>query len=114
MSHPFGDVLPRPNGIYCHYDAAADANTNVEAQLKDMTRDDFEALEGTIDGHDRCQAWARQPFSAIARSWGCSGAFVGAWAGGRGVTVTINREGGNQAAMNAAAEAIATKILLTP
>ena len=109
-----GDVLPRPNGIYCHYAAAANANTNVEAQLKDMTRDDFEAFEGLIDETRPLSGVGEAAFQRDSSIMGLSGAFVGAWAGGRGVTVTISREGGNQAALNAAAQAIATKILSTP
>ena len=109
-----GDVLPRPNGIYCHYAAAANANTNVEAQVKDMTRDDFEASEGRIDETRPLSGVGEAAFQRDSSIMGLSGAFVAAWAGGRGVTVTINREGGNQAAMNAAAQAIAAKVLLTP
>jgi hypothetical protein len=109
-----GDGVPRPNGIYCHYAASADANTNVEAQLKDMTRDEFEEFEGTIDGTRPLAGVGEAAFQRESSIMGLGGAFVAAWSGGRGVTVSINREDGDQAAMSAAAQQIAAKVLLAP
>lgn len=106
-----GDVVPRPNGIYCHYAAADDANTNVEAQLKDMTRTEFETLAENLDTTTPLPGVGEVAFSRSSSNLGIPGAAVAAWSGGRGVTVSINSEG-NQSAMLAAAQAIATAVLL--
>ena len=107
-----GDVVPRPNGIYCHYKAAADGNTNVEAQLKDMTQAEFETLADTLGATTPIQGVGSVAFGRSTSIMGIPGAAVAAWSNGRGVTVSINREGADQAVMDAAAQAIAAAVLL--
>jgi hypothetical protein len=107
-----GDVLPRGNGIYCHYAAAGNANVNVEAQLKDMTRAEFEALATTLGATTSVSGIGEVAFSRPDSSiMGGSGVAIAAWSNGRGVTVSINRAG-EQSLMLAAAQAIAAAALL--
>jgi hypothetical protein len=106
-----GEVVPRPNGIYCHYDLTGDANTNVEAQLKEMTRDEFEALAETMDATIPVTGVGEAAFRRDSSSLGGGGSTVVAWSGGQGVTVVVNLEGGDQAVVNQATEAIAQAIL---
>jgi hypothetical protein len=107
-----GDVVPRGNGIYCHYAAAGNANVNVEAQLKDMTREEFEALATTLGATTPLPGVGEVAFARPDSSMmGGSGSAVAAWSGGRGVTVSINRAG-EETVMLAAAKAIAAAVLL--
>ena len=105
-----GDVLPRPNGVYCHYKLTGDANTNAEAQLKEMTREELEALADTIGATTPLPGVGDVAFSRATSIMGVPGAAVAAWSDGRGVTVSINREG-DQLAMLATATAIAAAVL---
>ena len=109
-----GDVVPRPNGVYCHYTATGDPNTNVEAQLKLMTRDDFESLAETLAATTEISGVGESAFGRDGSSMGGEGATIVAWGNGRGITVLLNREGGDQAEMNAAVKAIATAALAAP
>jgi hypothetical protein len=86
----FGDVVPRPNGVYCHYAAAANPQSNVEAQLKEMTRDEFEALAETLGVNDPLAGVGEAAYMLNAGTVGGPGLTVLAWADGRGVTVVIN------------------------
>jgi hypothetical protein len=106
-----GDVLPRPNGIYCHYILTGNANTNAEAQLKEMTREELEALADNVGATTPLPGVGEVAFSRASAILGVPGAAVAAWSDGRGVTVSINRDG-DQAAMLAAATAIASAALL--
>jgi Protein of unknown function (DUF3558) len=108
-----GEVVPRPNGVYCHYAAAADANHNVEAQVNNLTRQEFGVLASAMGLSDPLPGVGEQAFKLDRALLGGEGAVVLAWAGGRVVNVTINAEG-DQAAMNAAATAIATTVLALP
>ena len=105
-----GDVLPRPNGIYCHYAAADDANVTVEAQLKDMTRVEFDALSETLSVTTPLAGVGEAAYQLDRSIMGVPGATVLAWSGGRGVSVSINNAG-DQPQLLAAAIAIATKVL---
>jgi len=106
-----GDVVPRPNGVYCHYSATGDTGTNVEAQLKAMSRDEFESLADTLGATNEVSGVGQGALGRDESSMGGEGATIVAWDNGRGVTVLLNREGGEQAAMNAAVKAIAIAAL---
>jgi len=106
-----GDVLPRPNGVYCHYTATGDANTNVEAQLKAMSRDEFESLADPLTATNEISGVGEAALGRDGSSMGGEGATIVAWGNGRGVTVVLNREGGDQTAINAAVKAIAIAAL---
>lgn len=108
-----GDVVPRPNGIYCHYAAADDGNLNVDAQLKDMARAEFDASVLFFGMTEQVDGVGEVAYQLERSTLGGAGAFVLAWANGRRVTVHINNDG-DQAAMNAAAQAIAVKVLASP
>jgi hypothetical protein len=88
-----GDVVPRPNGIYCHYALAADANVNVEAQLKDMTRDEFEAQATTLLMTEPLAGAGEAAFQRATGIMGLPGTSILVFGGGRGVTVSITAEG---------------------
>lgn len=107
-----GDVVPRGNGIYCRYSAANDGNTNVEAQLKNMTRAEFEPLSDTLHATTALPGVGELAFSRATSILGIPGAAVTAWSGGCGVTVSINRAG-DPAQLLAAAQAIAAAVLLS-
>jgi hypothetical protein len=111
VSEPeFGDVLPRPAGIYCHYALAADANVNVEVQLNEMTREGLEALAVTLLMDQPLDGVGEVAFQRASSIMGLPGVSIAAWADGRGVTVSINGEG-DPAAQLAAASAIAEAAL---
>ena len=105
-----GEVVPRPNGIYCHYTATADANHNVEAQLKDMTRAEFDALAERLKMEEELPNLGEAAYKLDRSMMGGPGAVVLAFAGSRGVTVVINAER-DQAAMLTAAADIAQAVL---
>jgi hypothetical protein len=109
-----GDVVPRPNGIYCHYvlTGTPNTNTNVEAQLKEAPRTEFEALAETMGAEIPLTGVGEAAFRRDTSSFGGGGATIVAWGDGKLATVIINREGGDQATLNAAAEAIAKAVLL--
>ena len=80
----FGDVVPRPNGVYCHYKLTGDANTNVEVQLKQTPRSEAEALAATMGTdiavpglgelafrRDTCKLWRRRSHRPGVGQW-CS------------------------------------------
>jgi hypothetical protein len=106
-----GDVVPRPNGVYCHYSASGDAGTNVEAQVKAMSRDEFESLAETLGATKVISGVGEAAFGSDQSSMGGGGATIVAWDNGRGVTVVLNREGGDQATMNVGVKAIAIAAL---
>jgi hypothetical protein len=111
MDEPgFGDVVPRPNGIYCHFQLTGDAGTNVEAQLKNMTREEFESLAETLGATTELSGVGEAAFGRDGSSMGGPGATVVAWSNGQGVTILLNREG-DQAEMTEAARAIAAAVL---
>jgi len=105
-----GEVLPRPNGIYCHYPLASDANVNVEAQLKDMTREEFDALVVTLGMDQPLEGIGEAASQRSSSIMGLPGVAIAAWADSKGVTVSINGEG-DAAAQLAAASAIAEAAL---
>lgn len=105
-----GDVLPRPNGVYCAYHATGDPNTRIDAQLKGMTRAEFDALSETL-GVTTPLPGAGDVAYGLDRSFmGVNGATVLAWSNGLGVTVDLHREG-TQAEMLGAATAVAAAAL---
>jgi hypothetical protein len=101
-----GDVVPRPNGIYCHYALAADANVSVEAQLKEMTREEFGALATTLQMTEPLEGTGEAAFQRATGIMGLPGTSILVFGGGRGVTVSITAEG-DAATQLAAAIAIA-------
>ncbi|MEO6349533.1 MAG: hypothetical protein ABIP53_02690 [Candidatus Limnocylindrales bacterium] len=105
-----GDVVPRPNGVYCHYAAAAEANHNVEAQVNNLTKQEFAVLASALGMSEPLAGVGEQAYKLDRALLGGEGSVVLAWAAGRVVTIIINDDG-NQAAMNAAATAIATAVL---
>lgn len=107
-----GDVLPRPNGVYCHYNAT-DNSANVEAQLKSMTEAEFDALAQTIDTTEPVSGVGTKAFKRDTSITGGAGVTLAAWSNGQGVTVTIFNPNGQQAAMLDAAKAIAQAALAT-
>ena len=109
----FGDVVPRPNGIYCRYSAAADANVNVEAQLKEMTRAEFDELAGLLGMTESLSGVGDAAYLLERSTMGGAGASVAAFDGTRGVTVILNGEG-DSAALIAATTAIAEAALASP
>jgi hypothetical protein len=98
-----GEVVPRPNGIYCRYSSASDANVNVEAQLKDMTRSEFDELAGILGLTEPLGGLGEAAFQLERSTMGGAGASVAAFAGGRGVTVILNGAGDPDAQIVAAA-----------
>lgn len=105
-----GAVLPRPNGVYCAYQATGDRNTRVDAQLKSMTRAEFETLSETLSITTPLPGVGEVAFIRDGSFMGVAGATVLAWSAGRGVTVDLHREG-SQSEMDAAAAAIASAAL---
>ena len=97
-----GDVVPRPNGIYCHYALAADANINVEAQLKEMSRDEFEAQATTLQMTEPLTGTGEAAFQRATGIMGLPGTSIFVFGGGRGVTVAITGEGDAAAQLAAA------------
>ena len=106
-----GDVLPRPNGVYCHFVLSGDASTNVEAQLKDATRAEFESLADTMGADIPLTGLGEAAFRRDSSSFGGGGVTVVAFGDGKLATVILNREGTEQALMNTAVEAIAQAVL---
>lgn len=106
-----GDVVPRPNGVYCHYRLAGDANTTAEAQFDDMTMAEYEQKAQALNMATPLAGVGEAAYQLDRSTMGGPGASVLAWAGGRGISVLINRTGADQAALLSAAKAIATKIL---
>ena len=104
-----GDVVPRPAGIYCHYALADDANVNVEAQLKEMQRPEFDALAETLGLSEPLSGVGEAAFQRDSSIMGGPGVTLLAWNGTSGVTVTINRDG--DASEMTSASAIATRAL---
>ena len=88
-----GDVVPRPNGIYCHFALATDANVNVEAQLKEMTREEFDAQATTLQMTEPLEGVGEAAFQRATGIVGLPGTSVFVFGGGRGVTVSITAEG---------------------
>lgn len=106
----FGDVVPRPNGVYCHYSLTGNANTNVDVQVKESSRADAESLANTM-GATPVANLGEVAFRRDSSSLGGGGVTLVAWSSGIRVTVLVNREGADQALMNAAAEGIARAVL---
>jgi len=98
-----GEVVPRPNGIYCHYSASADPNLNVEAQLKDMSRDEFDDLVVTLGLTDPLAGVGEAAFTLDRSTMGGAGASIAAFGGGRGVTVILNGDGDSAPQLEAVA-----------
>jgi hypothetical protein len=105
-----GDVLPRPNGIYCHY-AAAQGSANAEAQLKEVTDAEFGELAETLGTTDAVTGVGETAFKRDTSITGDVGVTLAAWSTGRGVTVTIYNPTGEAGQMLDAAKAIAQAVL---
>jgi hypothetical protein len=88
-----GDVVPRPNGIYCHYALAADANVNYEAQLKEMTLAEFEETETALSMTEPLDGVGEAAYQKANGIMGLPGTTIFVFGGGRGVTVSITGEG---------------------
>ena len=105
-----GDVLPRPSGVYCHYNAAT-GRANTEAQLNAMDAAGFAKLASTIGTSEAVSGVGEKAFKRDTSITGDVGVTLAAWAGGRGVTVTIFNPAGQSAQMLDAAKAIAQAAL---
>ena len=105
-----GEVVPRPNGIYCRYTSVADAGVNVEAQLKEQTRAEFDELVGFLNMTEPLDGVGEAAFQLERSTLGGAGASVAAFNAGRGVVVIINGEG-DTAAQLAAAVSVAEAAL---
>jgi hypothetical protein len=88
-----GDVVPRPNGIYCHYALAADDRVTVEAQLKEMTREEFDRQATTLLMDQPLDGVGEAAFQRATGILGLPGTSILVFGGGRGVNVTITAEG---------------------
>jgi hypothetical protein len=88
-----GDVVPRPNGIYCHYALAADDGVTVEAQLKEMTQAEFEQKATVLLMEDPLEGVGEAAFQRATGILGLPGISILVFGGGRGVNVTITAEG---------------------
>lgn len=88
-----GDVVPRPNGIYCHYALAADENVNVEAQLKEMTQAEFEATATQLEMSEPLEGVGEKAYQKPNGIMGLPGTTIFVFGGGRGVSVAITAEG---------------------
>jgi hypothetical protein len=104
-----GDVLGGP-GIYCHYALASDDNVNVEAQLSDMTRAEFDAKATTLLMDQPLANVGEAAFQRATGIVGLPGTSIFVFDGGRGVTVAITADG-DAATQLAAAIAIAEAAL---
>jgi len=104
-----GDVLGGP-GIYCHYALASDDNVNVEAQLSDMNRDEFDAKATTLLMDEPLDGVGEAAFQRATGIVGLPGTSILVFGGGRGVSVAITAEG-DAAAQLAAAIVIAEAAL---
>jgi len=105
-----GDVVPRPNGIYCHYALASDDNVNVEAQLKEMSREEFTALATRLLMDQPLEGVGEGAFRRATGIVGLPGTSIVVFREGRGVTVSITGEG-DAADQLAAAVVIAEAVL---
>jgi hypothetical protein len=97
-----GDVVPRPNGIYCHYPLAADANEHVEAQLKEMTQAGFEETATALSMTEALEGVGEAAYQKPNGIMGLPGTTILVFGGGRGVTVSITAEGDAAAQLEAA------------
>ena len=88
-----GEVVPRPNGIYCHYALAADENVNVEAQLKEMTEAEFEATATQLEMSEPLEGVGEKAYQKPNGIMGLPGTTIFVFGGGRGVSVAITAEG---------------------
>ena len=104
-----GDVLGGP-GIYCHYALASDDNVNVEAQLSDATRAEFDERATTLLMDEPLDGVGEAAFQRATGIVGLPGTSIFVFGGGRGVTVSITAEG-DAAAQLAAAIVIAEAAL---
>ena len=104
-----GDVLGGP-GIYCHYALASDDNVNVEAQLSDMTRAEFDTKATNLLMDQPLDGVGEAAFQRATGIVGLPGMSILVFGGGRGVTVSITAEGDADAQL-AAAIAIAQAAL---
>ena len=97
-----GDVVPRPNGVYCHYALAADANVNVEAQLKEMTQAEFETTATQLEMSEPLEGVGEKAYQKANGIMGLPGTTIYVFGGGRGVNVAITGEGDAAAQLAAA------------
>lgn len=97
-----GEVVPRPNGIYCHYALAADENVNVEAQLKEMTQAEFEATATQLEMSEPLEGVGEAAYQKANGIMGLPGTTIFVFGGGRGVSVAITAEGDAAAQLAAA------------
>ena len=110
----FGDVVPRPNGVYCRYQLTGNANTNVEVQLRQMALSEAQSLAQTLGAETAVAGLGDLAFLRESSSLGGAGATLVAWSHDVGLTVSLNREGAEQAVLSSAVEAIARVVLGSP
>jgi hypothetical protein len=87
-----GDVLGGP-GIFCHYALAGDDNVNVEAQLSEMTRAEFDAKATTLLMDQPLDGVGEAAFQRATGIVGLPGISIFVFGAGRGVSVAITAEG---------------------
>jgi hypothetical protein len=97
-----GEVVPRPNGIYCHYALASDDNVSVEAQLKEMTQAEFETTATQLEMTTPLEGVGEAAYQKPNGIMGLPGTTIFVFGGGRGVNVAITAEGDAAAQLAAA------------
>jgi len=110
VSEPeYGDVAGS-DGVYCYFTVAGDADTNVEAQVESMDQERFNSLAQIIGATTPLAGVGRSAFIRENSVEGVPGSTVLAWDEGLAVTIDLARDG-DQAEMDAAAKALAIKLL---
>jgi hypothetical protein len=110
VSEPdYGDVAGS-DGVYCYYTVAGNADVNVEAQVEQLTQDEFNSLAQTIGADTPYVGVGRSAFIREGSVEGGPGTTLLAWDEGLSVTIDLARDG-DQAEMDAAAKALAIKLL---
>jgi hypothetical protein len=104
-----GDVLGG-EGVFCHFATLLDPAVNVEVQLDPMTQDEFNSHAELLNVTDPLAGVGSSAFTTNGAYSGAPGATVLAWDGGQGVTVLIQRDGG-EAELREVAKQIAAAVL---
>ncbi len=110
VSEPeYGDIAGG-DGVYCYFTVAGDADTNVEAQVDNMTQLEFNDLAETLGADAPYAGVGRSAFIKEGSVEGVPGSTVMGWDEGLTVIIDLARDG-DQAEMDAAAKALAIKLL---
>ncbi len=110
VSEPeYGDVAGG-DGVYCYYTVAGDADVNVEAQVDNLTQLEFNDLAETLGADAPYAGVGKSAFIKEGSVEGVPGSTVLGWDEGLTVVIDLARDG-DQAEMDAAAKALAIKLL---